>query len=64
MSTLTGRQDFILRMAQLAEDEPEQFHQGDDLVTRTIHYAGSARPRVTRSEVEEALRLGGKGNAQ
>lgn len=49
------RKDFILRMAYLAEIEPEEHHDGDDLITRTMHYAGSAVPKVTRGEVEETL---------
>lgn len=54
---MNGRQDFILRMVALARDEPEDLHAGDDLVERTLQYAGSAVPRVTRAEVEEVLRL-------
>lgn len=50
-----SRTDFILRMAMLAAREPERFWAGDDLVTRTMHYAGSAYPEVTRTEVENAL---------
>lgn len=45
------RAGFIISMARLAEEEPEEFHDGEDLVTRTLHYAASARPRVTREEV-------------
>ena len=53
-----ARHAFILRMASLARREPEKFWSGDDLVTRTLQYAGSARPRVTRAEVEAVLEGG------
>ena len=45
------RRGFILRMAALAQDEPDSLHEGTDLITRTLQYASSARPRVTREEV-------------
>jgi len=51
----SGRRDFIVRMARIAAEEPPEFHDGDDLVTRTLHYAGSARPRVSRTEAEEVI---------
>jgi hypothetical protein len=50
-----ARRGFIVRMARIAEEEPPEFREGDDLVTRTLDYAGSARPRVTRDEVERVL---------
>lgn len=50
-----GRRDFIACMAKLARDEPGEFHNGDGLMERTLQYAGSAVPRVTRGEVEEVL---------
>lgn len=49
------RRGFIIEMARLADDEPVEFHGGDDLVTRTLHYTESARPRVNRQEVQEVL---------
>lgn len=49
------RKGFIISMARIAAEEPEEFHDGDDLVTRTMHYTASARPRVTRAEIEETI---------
>jgi hypothetical protein len=50
-----GRVDFIVRMARVAAEEPQEFHGGDDLVTRTMHYTSSAVPPVTAEEIEKAL---------
>lgn len=49
------RKGFIIAMARMADEEPEVFHDGDDLVTRTMQYCASARPRVTRAEIEETI---------
>jgi hypothetical protein len=51
------RRKFILRMAILAADEPTEFHGTDDLLSRTVQYAGSATPEVTRREVETVLQM-------
>jgi hypothetical protein len=53
-----GRAGFIRRMAALAGDEPQVLHDGDDLIERTLQYAGTAVPRVTREEVLDVLGTG------
>lgn len=47
------RAGFIISMARMAAEEPVEFHGGDDLVTRTMQYAGSAS--LTREEIIDTI---------